>query len=257
MSQDPVCGMTVDPERAPAKAEHAGKSVYFCCARCAEKFRADPERYLNAKSHEPMSRPGAAAQFVQLGQIKAAPPEALTAVASAARQPAAHETLLQQKPSAPRTAVYTCSMDPEIRQEHPGACPKCGMALEPDVPAAPATRTEYTCPMHPEVVRAEPGSCPICGMALDPRTATVEEEENPELVSMTRRFWFSLALTVPVLFLGMSAMIPGQTVHRALSMRAMGWIEFALATPVVLWGGWPFFQRGWASLVNRSLTCSR
>ncbi len=245
--------MTVDPERAPAKAEHAGKSVYFCCARCAEKFRADPERYLNAKSHEPMSRPGAAAQFVQLGQIKAAPPEALTAVASAARQPAAHETLLQQKPSAPRTAVYTCSMDPEIRQEHPGACPKCGMALEPDVPAAPATRTEYTCPMHPEVVRAEPGSCPICGMALEPRTATVEEEENPELVSMTRRFWFSLALTVPVLFLGMSAMIPGQTVHRALSMRAMGWIEFALATPVVLWGGWPFFQRGWASLVNRSL----
>ena len=245
--------MTVDPERAPAKAEHAGKSVYFCCARCAEKFRADPERYLNAKSHEPMSRPGAAAQFVQLGQIKAAPPEALTAVASAARQPAAHEILLQQKPSAPRTAVYTCPMDPEIRQEHPGACPKCGMALEPDVPAAPATRTEYTCPMHPEVVRAEPGSCPICGMALEPRTATVEEEENPELVSMTRRFWFSLALTVPVLFLGMSAMIPGQTVHRALSMRAMGWIEFALATPVVLWGGWPFFQRGWTSLVNRSL----
>ncbi len=245
--------MTVDPERAPAKAEHAGKSVYFCCARCAEKFRADPERYLNAKSHEPMSRPGAAAQFVQLGQIKAAPPEALTAVASAARQPAAHEILLQQKPSAPRTAVYTCPMDPEVRQEHPGACPKCGMALEPDVPAAPATRTEYTCPMHPEIVRAEPGSCPICGMALEPRTATVEEEENPELVSMTRRFWFSLALTVPVLFLGMSAMIPGQPVHRALSMRAMGWIEFVLATPVVLWGGWPFFERGWASLVNRSL----
>jgi Cu+-exporting ATPase len=245
--------MTVDPERAPAKAEHAGKSVYFCCARCAEKFRADPERYLNAKSHEPMSRPGATAQFVQLGQIKAAPPGALTAIAPTARRPAAHETSSQQKRSVPGTVIYTCPMDSEIRQEHPGACPKCGMALEPDVPAAPATRTEYTCPMHPEVVRAEPGSCPICGMALEPRTATVEEEENPELVSMTRRFWFSVALTVPVLFLGMSGMIPGQPVHRALSMRAMGWIEFALATPVVLWGGWPFFQRGWASLVNRSL----
>ncbi len=143
-------------------------------------------------------------------------------------------------------------MDPEVRQDHPGLCPKCGMALEPDVPATLATRTEYTCPMHPEIIRAEPGSCPICGMALEPRTAVVEEE-NPELVSMTRRFWVSVALAIPVLFLGMSDVIPGQPVQRIFSMRAIGWIELALATPVVLWGGWPFFERGWASLVNRSL----
>ena len=120
-------------------------------------------------------------------------------------------------------------------------------------PAAAANSAEYTCPMHPEIVRSKPGSCPICGMALEPRTAAAEEEENPELVSMTRRFWTSVALAIPVLALGMSDMIPGQPVQRALSMHAIGWIQLALATPVVLWAGWPFFERGWASLVNRSL----
>ncbi len=144
-------------------------------------------------------------------------------------------------------------MDPEVSQDHPGACPKCGMALEPAIPLAPATRIEYTCPMHPQIVRPGPGSCPICGMALEPRTAVVEEEENPELVSMTRRFWVSVALTIPVLLLGMSEMIPSQAARQLLSARTIGWIELILATPVVLWGGFPFFERGWASLVNRSL----
>ena len=143
-------------------------------------------------------------------------------------------------------------MDPEVSQNAPGACPKCGMALEPAVPVAPATRTEYVCPMHPEVIRTEPGACPICGMALEPRTVTAEEE-NPELRDMTRRFWIALALTIPVLALGMSSMIPGMPLMRIISMRAVGWLEFLCATPVVLWAGWPFFQRGWASIVNRSL----
>ena len=260
MTRDPVCGMTVDPERAPAKAEHAGKSYYFCCARCGEKFRADPEKYLNAKSPEPMHGSGVATQFVQLGGIKSAPQSTLTTIAPAAPL-SRSEVFSEPRPSAPgerkspsrQTTIYTCPMDPEVRQAHPGPCPKCGMALEPDIPPALATRTEYTCPMHPEIIRAEPGSCPICGMALEPRTAIVEEEENPELVSMTRRFWASVALAIPVLFLGMSDMIPGQPIQGVLSMRTIGWIELALATPVVLWGGWPFFERGWASLVNRSL----
>ena len=107
--------------------------------------------------------------------------------------------------------------------------------------------------MHPEIVRPGPGSCPICGMALEPRTAVAEEQENPELVSMTRRFWTSVALAIPVLALGMSDLIPGRPVQRVLSMHAIGWIQFVLATPVVIWAGWPFFERGWASLVNRSL----
>ena len=144
-------------------------------------------------------------------------------------------------------------MDPEVHQDHPGACPKCGMALEASLPAAAATRVEYTCPMHPEIVRSEPGACPICGMALEPRTVAAAEETNPELVDMTRRFWTCVALTIPVIALGMSDLIPGQPLQHLLSMHAIGWIEFVLATPVVLWGGWPFFERGWMSLVNRSL----
>lgn len=112
---------------------------------------------------------------------------------------------------------------------------------------------EYTCPMHPEVVQGEPGSCPICGMALEPRIVTGEEEVSPELVEMSRRFWISLALTIPVFFLAMSGMIPGRPVQRVFSARLLTLIQLAFATPVVLWGGWPFFQRGWRSVANRSL----
>jgi Cu+-exporting ATPase len=153
----------------------------------------------------------------------------------------------------PTSTLYTCPMDPEIRQSKPGPCPKCGMALEPLTIAPAPTRTEYVCPMHPEVVRQELGSCPICGMALEPRTATLEEEANPELVDMTRRFWTSVALTVPIAFFAMSEFLPGQPVHGLLSFQLLNWVQFVLATPVVVWGGWPFFQRGWASIVNRSL----
>jgi Cu+-exporting ATPase len=118
---------------------------------------------------------------------------------------------------------------------------------------APETVLDYTCPMHPEVVRAEPGACPICGMALEPRTLQDGPEDDTELRDMGRRFWLSLALTLPVFALAMSEMLPGQPVQHALGERAIGWLQLSLTTPVVLWGGWPFFQRAWASLVNRSL----
>ncbi len=146
--------------------------------------------------------------------------------------------------------IYTCPMHPEVRQAGPGACPKCGMALEPETPVA-AAKVEYTCPMHTEIVRNEPGSCPICGMALEPRNAPVED--NSELRDMTKRFWFSVALAVPVFVLAMAADLLPQALPEALSMHLLQWIEFVLATPVVLWSGWPLFQRGWASLVNRHL----
>jgi Cu+-exporting ATPase len=146
---------------------------------------------------------------------------------------------------------YTCPMDPEVRQKGPGACPKCGMALEP-VDAAPATKTEWTCPMHPEIVRDEPGSCPICGMALEPRTVTLEER-NPELEDMTRRFRWSAWITAPMLAFMVSEFLPGQPLQHAVPHGWTNWIQLALATPVVLWGGWPFFVRGWASVVNRHL----
>ncbi|HHW78694.1 MAG TPA: copper-translocating P-type ATPase [Xanthomonadaceae bacterium] len=144
-------------------------------------------------------------------------------------------------------------MHPEIRQEGPGHCPICGMALEPEGIPAPATKTEYTCPMHPEIVRDEPGNCPICGMALEPRTVTLDEEENRELQDMTRRFWISTLLTVPLVMVATGKMIPDVSFAWLGSPRALVWLELLFATPVVLWGGWPFFERGWQSLVNRSL----
>jgi P-type Cu+ transporter len=125
--------------------------------------------------------------------------------------------------------------------------------VDPAVPSSAATAIEYTCPMHPEVVRTAPGSCPICGMALEPRTIAVEQDENPELDSMTRRFWIAVALTIPVLLLGMSDLIPGRLIQGILSAPAVAWVELILATPVVVWAGWPFLERGWLSLVNRSL----
>jgi Cu+-exporting ATPase len=157
-----------------------------------------------------------------------------------------------QASTAPANAnqtEYTCPMDPEVRQLGPGTCPKCGMALEPTSFQAPATRVEYTCPMHPEIVRDQPGSCPICGMALEPREIT-RDEVNPELIDMKRRLSISAVLTAPLLVLMVSDMLPGA---HWLSTTATGWLQFVLATPVVLWGGWPLLQRGWASVVNRHL----
>jgi Cu+-exporting ATPase len=112
---------------------------------------------------------------------------------------------------------------------------------------------EYTCPMHPEIVQIGPGTCPICGMGLEPRTASLVDEENPELVDMRRRFWVALALTVPFLALMLGELLPGKPLGHLLSMRAMAWVELALATPVVWWAGWPLLERGWLSLVRRHL----
>ncbi len=155
-------------------------------------------------------------------------------------------------PAAPASGRYICPMCPGVESDGPDTCPKCGMALEPETPAAPATKTEYICPMHPEIVRDEPGDCPICGMALEPRTVTLEEEDNPELVDMTRRFWISAVLTVPLVIIAMGDAV-GLSFDWLASPRMLTWVELALATPVVLWGGAPFFVRFWNSLVNRSL----
>jgi Cu+-exporting ATPase len=166
------------------------------------------------------------------------------------------DAFLKERPAVPVTAAdmereYTCPMDPEVRQKGPGACPKCGMALEP-VDITPLTKTEWTCPMHPEIVRDGPGSCPICGMALEPRTVTLEEK-NPELEDMTRRFWWSAGITAPTLAFMVSEFLPGQPLQAMVPHGWLNWILLALATLVVLWGGWPFFVRGWASVVNRHL----
>ena len=208
--------MTVNPETAAGSFEHDGETYFFCSAHCLEAFRKDPARFLDRSSQQQ--------------------PEPVLA-----------------EPIEISRREFTCPMHPEVRQSGPGACPRCGMGLEPSSPHTPATKIEYTCPMHPEIVRNQPGSCPICGMALEPRTISLEEETNPELVDMTKRFWIGVALTVPLLAIAMSDLVPGRPLEQVLSPKAMGWVEMVLATPVVLWGGWPFFVRAWQSVVNRRL----
>ena len=209
---DPVCGMKVDPAKSAATLEHGGWQFYFCGQSCANKFKSSPEKYTEPKF-------------------------ASTAVSDKRDN---HE------------AVYLCPMHPEVRQTGPGSCPKCGMALEPEVVASSASRTEYTCPMHPEIVRDQPGSCPICGMALEPRTITADAA-NPELDDMRRRFRVGAVLTLPLLAIMVSDLMPSHPVQHILTGQMLGWFELLLATPVVLWGGLPFFQRGWASILTRNL----
>jgi len=163
----------------------------------------------------------------------------------------AEESTASAAPADARVG-YTCPMHPEVRQADPGSCPKCGMALEPAGIPTPATKTEWTCPMHPQIVRDGPGNCPICGMALEPRTVSLEEEENPELTDMTRRFRVSALLSLPLVVIGMGHVIPGDPIGHLIPHAARNFIELVLATPVVLWGGLPFFVRAWQSLVNRS-----
>ncbi len=221
--KDSVCGMYVDPAKARGSVEYRGQTYYFCSPRCVERFQAEPEKYLAPQP--PVS------QVVQLGSI---------APAKAAASPG------EEQSAEKGTVTYVCPMDPEVRESKAGACPKCGMALEPEA-------VEYTCPMHPEIVRPGPGHCPICGMALEPRFAAgIHAEDDSELRSMQRRFWVGVALSIPLLVLSMGGMAAGSPMHR-IPAAWMAWLQLVLATPVVVWGGWPFFERGWASLVNRHL----
>jgi P-type Cu+ transporter len=212
---DPVCGMTVDPKHAAGSFDYKAQTYYFCNTGCLEKFRADPEHFLNPAANTPIAID-----------------------VTHRRQTARTE--------------YTCPMHPEVRQSGAGSCPKCGMALEPVMPKPLKEKLEYTCPMHSQIVRDAPGNCPICGMALEPRTVSLTEEENPELIEMRHRFWVSAALSLPLLAIGMSEFIPGAALGRLIPMGWLNWIELVLATPVVLWCGWPFFARFWQSIVNRS-----
>ncbi len=143
-------------------------------------------------------------------------------------------------------------MHPEVRQIGPGSCPKCGMALEPILRQGPQAEMKYTCPMHPQIVADQPGNCPICGMALELRSVTgVEEAESPELINMRKRFWVSVGFSIPLVIVAMREVLPGHPIEKIIPMNFMGWVELILGTPVVLWGGWPFFVRAIQSVLNR------
>jgi len=284
MAIDPICGMTVDPAKAAGQFDHQGTTYYFCATSCLERFRTDPERALSKKPLNlvtmpaprkplPMMQPASQGEIDPVCGMTVQPATAAgsynyrdkTYYFCATRcldkfraDPEYYLTPLEQRVLKPTptpsgaNVQYICPMDPEVSESKPGACPICGMALEPaDVTVLP-TRTEYTCPMHPEIVQSAPGACPICGMALEARTVTVEEV-NPELVDMTRRFWQSVVLGSPIFALMISEMLPGQPLQQLVSGRALVWFQFLLATPVVLWIGRPLFERAWASIVSRHL----
>jgi len=206
---DPVCGMKVVPEKAKAKVEYKGQSYYFCCAGCAQKFQADPGKYLNAP------KPG----LIQLGGM-------------AASAHASHAGMPMASPPAQASAPPSGSR------------------------SASKTKVEYICPMDPEVLSDKPGACPICGMALEPRTLTLEAapEENAELASMTRRFWISVVLALPLVAVSMAQMFTGGGAPWFGAIAPYwNWVQLALATPAVLWCGWPLLERGWKSFLTRHL----
>ena len=249
MAIDPVCGMSVEEDRPAVYAEHAGTTYWFCSEHCLGKFQAEPRRYTRSAS---TAAPGGAGK-VQEYSCPMHPEVRQPGPGACPKCGMALEAVPLTGAQTAAGTEYNCPMHPEVRQEQPGACPQCGMALETAGASVPATRTEYVCPMHPEVVRDRPGSCPKCGMALEPRSAVVAEEKNPELIDMSQRFWVSVVLALPVFVLAMAPDLAPQWLPAGLSMRVVQWIEFALATPAVLWGGWPFYVRGWRSVVTWNL----
>ena len=228
MGRDPVCGMDVSGSDPPGgRSDYRGTAYVFCSASCKKTFDADPAKHATG-APRPEGRQGT----------------------SGAR--AAGETPMMTASSMTAPA-YTCPMHPEVSSDRPGSCPKCGMALE-RVSPAPQAKTQWTCPMHPEIVRDAPGSCPICGMALELRSGVAQDgEESAELHDMTRRFWVSVVLAVPVVAFGMVELLPGRPLGQLLPPRVATLLALAFASPVCLWAAWPFYVRAVASVRNRSL----
>jgi len=258
MEKDPVCGMTVDPAKAATREEWKGRTYFFCSAGCGKKFAAAPEKYLLAAPARPAaglniiggSLPvlggGAELPVISAGPLEKDPVCGMTVAREKAAATAEHEG----------KTYYFCSLrcgerfraEPGKFLAAPGTAGMESAGGKSGAAHAEEKNVRYTCPMDPEIVQMGPGVCPKCGMALEPMEATAETGPDPELVSMTRRFWVSAPLALPVLLLGMF----GGRLHGVLPHGALAWIEMALASPVVLWGGWPFFARGWRSVVNRS-----
>ncbi|MEO8049650.1 MAG: heavy metal translocating P-type ATPase [Acidobacteriota bacterium] len=238
--RDPVCGMDVQPESAAASETHDGQTYYFCSKGCAAKFRADPAKYLASKPVQ-----DSAPSLVQIGQPAAKEVTVKDPVCGMDVKPqsaAARETHAGQ-------TYYFCSKGCAAKFH---ANPAKYLTPQTTQTARPAAG-KYTCPMHPQIVRDKPGSCPICGMALEPMVPSIDEGENPELIDMRRRFWVCLVLTMPIFISAMGMLIPGQPLEHLASHHGRVLFEMVLATPVVLWGGWPFFVRAWESILSRNL----
>ena len=219
---DPVCGMTVDPD-GQIRLEHEGRTFVFCSTGCRDRFLADPHRYANASATTPTA---------------------------GAEHECGCDDHVHEPVGAPVHGDDSGEHD-HARHDH-GVQGHHGHDEAPEFVSGAGEAVEYTCPMHPQIRRPGPGSCPICGMALEPVMVTADSSPNPELADMTRRFWVGVALTVPVVLLEMGRDLLGWVADQ-VSPQASGWIQLVLATPVVLWAGWPFFVRGWSSVRTRNL----
>jgi Cu+-exporting ATPase len=236
---DPVCGMRVDPLTSRHHAEYEGHIVHFCSARCRERFLAAPRDFVpGEKDMAQMVSPSSGDSDREVdGQRTVRDPVCGMSVDP---QTTPHHTLHNG------AFYHFCSARCRSRF---AADPERYLAphASPTAPAAAPTGTIYTCPMHPQIRQPGPGTCPICGMALEPEMPTLEDDDNPELRDFSRRFWLTLPLTIIVLLLAMFG-------HRlsGLSASARTWLELVLTAPIVLWAGWPFFERGLQSVRNRS-----
>ncbi len=244
MTKDPICGMTVD-EATGLSAQRGGETFYFCSEHCRKKFLAqtspvEPAGGCCGGKGKPNDRGGPA-------------PEPAAAAHSCCGGHDHHDRAPAAAPSD--TAKYICPMCHGVASENPDDCPRCGMALERNPAWRPTGPTIYTCPMHPEVQQDHSGDCPKCGMALEPMTATVAADDgaNAELHDMTRRFWIAAALALPVFVLAMAHLVPALDYRSFSASHTSRWIQFVLTIPVVGWAGWPFFRRGWRSVVARHL----
>jgi Cu+-exporting ATPase len=247
---DPICGMTVDPATAAGSHDHQGQRYYFCGLSCLERFKANPERAIQprpASSSRPTTRR-------PLPMMQPAPvvtgPASIDPVCGMTVQPATAAGSYEYQGKVYYFCATSClakfRTDP-IPYLTP---PEQRTPLVVPVPSGGVV--EYVCPMDPEVLETKPGACRICGMALEPKVVSLEDERNPELEDMTRRFWICLGPSLLVMLLAMADMVPGLSLPQALTGSTKNWVQWLLATPVVLWGGWPFFQRGWSSVVNRA-----
>lgn len=240
MALDLICGMTVD-EATALRAERDGQLFYFCSEHCRQQFlRQSSNRRTPQTTDEGHHCCGGGP-----GHPKPEHP---------GKAQDHHDEHGHGPAKSSATAEYFCPMCPGVESNEPGDCPNCGMALERNLSAKRPTKVIYTCPMHPEVEQDDPGNCPKCGMALERKTVSTEvEEDDSELSDMTRRFWIGAGLTLPVFMMAMAHLVPAWSHVEWPSGEVSRWGQFILSTPVVWWAGWPFFVRGWRSLVNRSL----
>lgn len=253
MAVDPICGMTVEPAVAAGRFEYEGVTYYFCATSCLDRFRADPDKALRKKPLHAAALPAASTTRKPLPMMMPPAPGAGGALDPVCGMTVQPKTAAGSHVHEGKT-YYFCATSCLTKFKNDPAY----YLLPPDRRPAPVVSipaggvVEYICPMDPEILESKPGACRICGMALEPKIVTMEEGPNPELDDMSRRFRWSLGPAVAVMILAMSDMVPGQPLHRWLGGAGLNWAQWLLATPVVVWGGFPFFQRGWASIVNRA-----